>query len=120
MELPTRKEVAKELHDRSLDNIKDTINNSTANKVIVTPLEFLFTVYNNPKIDIKTRVDAAKSSLKHMHPSMPTPVEISGPNEGAIEVNLKADDALNRLNDILDLAEREAEAIIDPFKDNGK
>jgi len=40
----------------------------------ITPLQFLLTVMNNPKVTASVRVDAAKAALPYMHSKQPTSV----------------------------------------------
>ena len=68
---------------------------------LVTPLEFMLNVLNDSDIDMRHRLNAAKSALPYMHQQMPSMVEISGRDGGAIEHTLLANDAHRALESVL-------------------
>lgn len=50
----------------------------------MTPLEYLTSVYQDPRADESKRIDAAKAAAPYVHPKLSS-IEHSGPGGGPIE-----------------------------------
>ena len=96
----TSRAIANAINVEAMDRLRRKFKmTSGVNKGhVVTPLEFLVTVYGDNDVDIKTRVDAAGLCMKYIHVMVPTPLPdpVQPLDSAGTEVNASAAGAMVR------------------------
>ncbi len=79
----------------------ETLRENVAQADILTPLEFLVSVYSSDDVDMKLRVDAAKSASKFIHKAKPVAVEHTGADGKDLQIINIQDNARKMLEEFL-------------------
>ena len=76
---------------------KGGLNKKTAAKIAaieatgLTPLDYLLLVLRDEKIELHTRIDAAKAAAPYVHPKLAA-IELTGKDGGPVLVRISGDD----------------------------
>ncbi len=82
-----------------------TLQDSILKTGVITPLEFLVAVYCNQEVDVKLRIDAAKTATAYFHKKLPVAIEHTGKDGRDLQIINIQQAARTKLLDFLDVVE---------------